>query len=68
MTINKITKSPTPVELLHKVNELVEGVNKPISNVDTVGGKHANNTNNNLVVWGTDGKLNFPNGTQFWIE
>lgn len=45
MTINKITKSPTPTELIKKVNELVEGVNTggsrtssiPIGHVYTIG-------------------------------
>lgn len=70
MTINRITKSPTPTEIINKVNELVEGINSSSVDIDakTVSGKSASNTNNNLAVWGSDGKLMFPNGTQFWIE
>lgn len=49
MTINKITKSPTPVELLHKVNELVEGVNAPgytlpVASVAKLGGVKVDGT------------------------
>ena len=75
MPINKIIKSPTPIELVNKVNEMVGAANALEETINgangidakTLGGKFANNTNNNLVVWGIDGKLNFPNGTQFWI-
>lgn len=32
MAVSKITKSPTPIELVYKVNELVEGINRSVLN------------------------------------
>lgn len=46
----------------------IDSTNIASQNVATVGGKKADNTNDNLTVWPSDGKLTFPNGTQFWIK
>lgn len=46
----------------------VDSTNIASQNVATVGGKKADNTNGNLTVWPSDGKLTFPDGTQLWIQ